>query len=328
MSSTPYIANDLSGLLLKYIDQQAVHAPTISDALHRLQQQPHAHLGYGQWCGYIAQLGEITDNPCIGIAIGRLIEPRFCGVLGHLALSCGTLAEAFARFARYQTLLYDGAGDIAIVDGKYQVSWGREHDEPFDTRHSDEILLVGLIQLARLLSGHDTLTPHRVGFMHAAPPYGQEYFPWLGDAIEYDQPQVFVEFTVAFLNLGICDRNPTLVALLDQQADALLRALPHKSEFDTALRRAVITGLHNGTPSLKAVSSLLHISSRTLHRRLEARGLTFGVLLQRIRQELAVQYLRDSPLSLVEISLLLGYSEQSAFSRAFKQWTGIPPGKF
>ncbi len=328
MPSTPYIANDLAGLLLKCIEHYSMHAPDIKQELARFQKNTNSRLGYERWCSYIYQLGELSNKPCIGIDIGELLEPSYCGVLGHLALSCGTLAEAFARFARYQQLLYEGAGEISIIGDKYRFSWEREHDETFDTQQSDEILLVGLLRLAKHLSGKGCLKPYRVGFMHSRPHYATKYEASLGSNIEYDQPQVFVEFTVDLLSNPISDRNPTLVTLLDQQAEAMLRALPNKSEFDIALRKSIIKCLQNGTPSLAVISKTLDISSRTLHRRLEERCLNFGTLLQKIRHELAIQYLREKQLSIIEISFLLGYSEQSAFSRAFKQWTGKTPRKF
>ena len=115
------------------------------------------------------------------------MELSFCRVLGHLALSCGTIAEAFARFARYQRLLYEGAGDVMIT---------------------------------------------------------------------YNQPQLYVELSVDFLNQRINSQNPELNALFDQQANVLLTALPRQNAFDNHLRHAVIQCIHKGPPTKVRMTSL------------------------------------------------------------------------
>ena len=86
--------------------------------------------------------------------------------------------------------------------------------------------------------------------------------------------------------------------------------------------------MQDGRPVIEEVARYMKISSRTLHRRLQERDLVFKELLQKTRQQLAQQYLKEERLTLSEIALLLGYSEQSAFSRAFKQWLGITPLRF
>ncbi len=328
MSSSSYIASDLSGLSLKYIEKHTVDAPDMKRELVRTHKNASARLSYERWCGCMTQLIELTGNPCIGIDMGELMEPSYCGVLGHLALSCGTLAESFARFARYQELLYESTGQLTLVGNKYRFSWQRESEELFDTQQSDEILLVGLLKLAKHLTGKSNLKPHRVGFMHSSPDYAAKYKKSLGSHIEFNQPELFVELSIELLSHPINNSNPTLIRLLDQQADALLKALPNRGEFEVAIRKSLVECLQNGTPSLDALSIALGISSRTLHRRLESRGLNFSLLLQKTRYELAVQYLREKRLSVVDIGFLLGYSEQSAFARAFKQWTGRTPRQF
>ena len=328
MTAMPYIASDLSGLLIKHINQHALDAPAIKQRLAGHKANNSSRLGYEQWCAYISQLSKLSDNPSIGIDIGEQMELSFCGVLGHLALSCGTVAEAFARFARYQRLLYEGAGDVTVTGNAYRITWGRAPEVAFETYQSDEILVIGLLLLSKLLSGKENLTPLAVGFMHPEPSYASKYTRILGSTITYNQPQLYVELSVDFLNQRINSQNPELNALFAQQANVLLTALPRQDAFDNNLRHAVIQCIHKGTPSLEHVSNTLNISTRTLHRRLEKRSLNFGGLLQKIRQELAMQYLNERQLSIIEISLLLGYSEQSAFARAFKQWTGKTPRNF
>jgi len=328
MSSSPYIASDLSSLLLRYLEKQQLNAPEIRRELALFQNKTSARISYERWCGYIGQLLELTGNPCVGVEMGELMQLSYCGVLGHLALNCGTLFEALARFARYQELLFEGSGKPIIVGDKYRFCWTREREESFETQQSDEILIVGLLRLAKQLTGKNSLLPYKVGFMHPRPDYATKYKASLGNNVEFDQPTLFVELTIDFLSTPICDSNPTLIKLLDQQAEAMLKALPDKGEFDAKLREALILCMQNGTPSLNVLSQALCLSNRTLHRRLEERGLNFSLLLQKTRQELAIQYLREKRLSVIEISYLLGYSEQSAFARAFKQWTGKTPGRF
>lgn len=328
MSSSLYIASDLSELLRKYIKSNSIDANDLVRELDLFRNKPSSRLSYKRWCDYINQLIELTGDPCLGIELGTLVDLGDCGVLGHLALNCSTLAEALAHFSRYQTLLYDGAGKPEMVGNIIRFGWKSESEEAFNTQQSDEVLLVGLSTLMNQLIGRDDLKPHKVGFMHSKPSYASAYEHRLGSNIEYDQPLLFVELPLELLFQPISNCDPSLRQLLDQQANALLRALPELGQFETALKTALIKCMQEGTLSLDVLSSALNISDRTLHRKLENYGLNFSLLLQKTRKELAIEYLREHKLSIVEISLLLGYSEQSAFTRAFKKWTGKSPRKF
>jgi len=104
--------------------------------------------------------------------------------------------------------------------------------------------------------------------------------------------------------------------------------LPQPSDFDRAVQQLLVRLLPEGEVSVDKVARALHQSTRTLQRRLADRGMSWQQLLDRTREQLARQYLRDPGLSLAEIGLLLGYSEQSAFTRAFRRWTGQTPQVF
>ena len=130
------------------------------------------------------------------------------------------------------------------------------------------------------------------------------------------------------LGLKIKQADPALRALLDQQADALLNVLPNGDHFEQQLYKYVLRAMQDGKPTIEEVARYMKLSARTLHRRLEERQLVFKSILKKTREQLAKQYLKEGHLTLSEIALLLGYSEQSAFSRAFKQWSDETPLKF
>jgi AraC-like DNA-binding protein len=115
---------------------------------------------------------------------------------------------------------------------------------------------------------------------------------------------------------------------MERQADALLHERPTTDTPEALVRRALGRLLPEGEPSVTRVAAAIHTSPRTLRRRLEARGFTFRALLEDARKRLAVRYLREPQLSLAEIAHLLGYSEQSAFTRAFRYWMNTTPKRW
>ena len=119
--------------------------------------------------------------------------------------------------------------------------------------------------------------------------------------------------------------------MLDRQARALLRALPEASQagsgIDRQLQQVLLKLLSDGEPTLARASHAMHMSPRTLQRRLARYQLSWQQWLDRNREQLARQYLDDTSLTLTDIALLLGFSEQSAFTRAYRRWTGNSPGR-
>jgi AraC-like DNA-binding protein len=105
----------------------------------------------------------------------------------------------------------------------------------------------------------------------------------------------------------------------------LIQKLPKAEATTDAVRRHLASELDKGQPTLEQIAPRLHMSSRTLRRRLDEEGTSFRQILGEVRRELASRYLMEGRLSVGEIAFLLGFSEPSAFHRAFKQWTGHAP---
>ena len=111
-------------------------------------------------------------------------------------------------------------------------------------------------------------------------------------------------------------------------ADQQMRALPRGDDLLARARGLIARRLRQPPVELEWVATQLATSPRSLQRRLAASELSFSQLIEQVRRELAETYLRDAAMSLTDIAFLLGYSEQSAFQRAFKRWTGLTPAQF
>jgi AraC-like DNA-binding protein len=123
---------------------------------------------------------------------------------------------------------------------------------------------------------------------------------------------------------------PSANPVLEQMNERIvMKRLGQLDKADTVgrVRAAILEQLPAGNISDESVAAALHMTSRTLHRRLKERECSFRGLLKEVRQELAAQYIEDDSLTLTEITFLLGFSEMSSFSRAFKNWNGVSPSE-
>ena len=116
-----------------------------------------------------------------------------------------------------------------------------------------------------------------------------------------------------------------MLELLEKQAEALLDKSAQADAFLESVQAVCVELLNQGAPTLPVVARKLNLSTRTLHRRLEERGLNFNGLLRETRLKLAKHYLADSRLELKQVAFLLGYSDVANFRRAFKRWEGVAP---
>jgi len=328
-----YVSSSFAGLLLKYIQQEKLNVPDIIAEL--LRASAAKRLEYRQWCALLDELVKATGNLNLGLSLGALADSSHYGVLGHLALSCETTGEALLHFERYQRLLYGGHHTQAVMQGlgtKSKFCWPVPPEDFAGSHYSDEALVSGLVHFVRGMTGRPDLSPEEVAFRNTKPATGSRQrgldYDSLDCPVIFNQPNLHVIIGNQLLNLPLSTHDSTLRSLLDQQAKALLSVLPGNDELEQKIKRFLVKCMQEGQPTLETLARYLNTSPRTLHRKLESRGTNFKDLLLITRKELATQYLRDNTLTFTEIAMLLGYSEQSAFSRAFKQWTGKSPKKY
>jgi AraC-like DNA-binding protein len=266
------------------------------------------------------------DQVAPGLAIGAMVQPRHVGMLGYLILTCRTLGEAMQAYQRYETLFY-GRDMVEVLGAgeQIQVRWPAEDSVG---QLADTVAIAALITFLRRLVD-DPPSPTSVSFVFSSPSEEacQAYEAFFGCPVMFSQSHTCVSFPIHFLAMPLPHSDPSMRNLLDRQARAMLLALPDSDSFDRALQQAMVRLMPEATVTLPRLAAELHMSVRTLQRRLAERQLTWRELLDRTREQLARHYLAEPSLTLGDIALLLGFSEHSAFSRAWRRWTGSSPGK-
>jgi len=309
----------LAQLLLDYYQAQAL---TVPEQLQHIQQQERFE--YRIWRELLLGLEQQLQKPALGLDIAAYVQPRHLGIIAYLALSCESLGEALQRYHDFHRLIYDGSPLCVTSDIKYvSVSWEEPEAQPCQI--TDEIAIALMVEFLKHFMVLDQIHLYEVHFSCPAPRNIALYEQYFHCKVGFSQPLTRLLLPFSELSKPIKHSDQTLQHLLMQQAQALLEKLPHSTQLDQRLQQVILKGLQRDEYQIEQVAVKLEMSVRQLQRHLQQQGSTYQERVQHIRFMLARQYLKDPYLSLKEIALLLGYSEQSAFQRAFKHWTGQTP---
>lgn len=308
-------------LLVDWLDRQRLPAPTLRARLARYA--PDDVVSMSAWAELLAQASALRPQLLApGLDIGAGVRPHHVGVLGYLVLASDNLGEAMQAYQRYERLFYGvDLAEVRVLADDVEIRWA-----PTQTGAvADEVGIAALITFLRQQLDQPP-PPALVCFVHpATAEQTRLYEAFFQCPVRFGCSHTSVSFPHAHLAIPMPHREPGLRVLLDRQAQALLQALPDPSAFDRAVQQLLVRLLPEGQMSVDKVAAAMHQSTRTLQRRLAERGMTWQQLLDNTRMELARQYLADPALSVAETALLLGFSEQSAFTRAFKRWMGQTP---
>lgn len=263
------------------------------------------------------------NDPLLALHVGQTVTSRHLGVLGAVLPASGNLGEALQRLDRYLRLVFDVVAMVLRAgDGWIDLAWDDSGYHPGYL--VNETGYTVMVQFCRSLV-RGTANPLLVTFKHAGPADVSPYEDFFGCPVRFGASDTFVRISTDLLALPLRSPDPALIALLEQHADRLLAQLPQQEEVIAQVRKAIARALCEGEPDIGRISVQLCCSSRTLQRRLREAGTSFRSELNLVRYELARSYLRDPRLQILDVAMLLGYSEHSAFSRAFKMWSGKSP---
>jgi len=271
------------------------------------------------------QAALMTEDECFGLHLCERLTVDGLGPLGFAVRSSATLGDAYQRVIRYLRLLVQGAVLELRHDGELARLRHRPPPSgPAPSRHAVEFMMGNMIVLAR--KGVDgSLTPRAASFRHAPPRERAPYHALFGRGVRFEQEHDELVLDRELLARPQQQAEPSLASVLDQHLSALLASAPAEGTFLERVDAAIAAELEGGEPGLASVAARLHMSPRTLQRHLRQEGSSLSDRLDRTREALATRLLGEPHRSIAEVAFLLGFSEVSAFHRAFKRWTGATP---
>lgn len=296
---------------------------TVSATLQNIQNAER--FDFHIWRDLLCEIDQLVRKPALGLEIAEYVKPQHLGVIAYIILSCDTLSEALSRYHDFHRLIYDGSPlKIEVIEQNLSIRW-EEIPTDLTTQVTDEIAIALAVKFLRIYLSLDELEIFEVHFRHPQPKSIAQYEHFFNCTVKFSQPRVQIILPLRFLGTPLKQPDQTLQKLLTQQAKDLLNKLPNNTQLDERLQQAILLGLQKNNYQIETIAKQLSMSVRQLQRHLHQQNTTFQQRVQQVRQLLATQYLQDPYLSLQEIALLLSYSEQSAFQRAFKQWMGLTP---
>ena len=310
-----------TGLLTDWLDRESLAAPRLRAQLARFA--PDDVVPLPVWRDALAQAAALRPGElALGLQIGAGVQPRHLGVLGYLVAASDNLGEAMRAYLAYERLFYGAnLAKVSWQGDEVEIAWPPAEQGPMFNEVS-----IGALVTFMSRQVDDPPRPLQISFVHqAASDLRQRYEAFFACPVVFGDSHTRVRIPVSYMQIPMRHPEPGLRVLLVGQAEALLRALPEPGDFDQAVQRLLLRVLPEGGVSVHRLAQMMNQSARTLQRRLGDHGLTWQMLLDRTREQLARQYLRDPALSVCEVAMMLGYSDQSAFTKAFKRWTADTP---
>ena len=276
---------------------------------------------------------ERTADPLFGLHLGAMATPGGLGILGYMMLSAGSLGTALDQLVRYGHLYTFGIDFDVLRSGRVLRVECRvvRHAANYlltTPRHPLECTIAAVRAVTSSLVGRP-VPVRSVTLGHPDPGLGHgAYEPFLGVRPVFGEDAYAVELDGRVTDWPIATANNEMLEALNARADQLMLELSSGRTATDGVMRAISHLLKDEPPKIDAVAKRLATSSRSLQRALTEEGTTYQELLDQTRRGLAIRYLADPGAVIFEVAILLGFSEPSAFHRAFKRWTGHTPRDF
>ena len=330
LASIPMTLAGVARLVIARLQRAGVPvAPLLSRVglTPELIAEPEGRLSARSQITLLDEAAIALKDDSIGFTLARDSDPREIGLLYYVMASSQTLGDAIKRAVRYSKI-----NNEALVVGyregnRLLISLSYSGVPRHSARHQIELGMFAAIRICRVLTGQN-LVPQHFSIAHHRSEGTSEMARFVGSEVEFGADRDEFALNVDARELPLIHSDPYLNDLLLKYCEAALaNRRGDMSQLRTRVENAISSVLPHGRALVEDVARSLGMSERTLARKLSDEGLNFTEILQQMRRDLAVRYLDDRKLPVSKIAWLLGFHEVSAFTHAFRRWTGKTPSQ-
>lgn len=273
----------------------------------------------------------LANEPALGLLYGQSIDLSELSVVGLIARASETMFEAFQQINRYGKLVIeveglgfedrfqlqpDGAGGLWLVDMRLN---------PNEFPELTESTFARMICNTNEFDDPSRSFVKAVHVTHAAPAHHAAYGRILRRPVTFGSDRNAIQLAAGWESLRVARASRYVFGIFSERAERLLADLESTLTVRGQAERHMIPLLHTGELGIDVIAGKMALSRQTLYRKLKAEGVTFETILDELRCRMALHYLDGQKVSVNETAYLVGFSDPSAFSRAFKRWTGASP---
>ncbi len=320
-----YVAGLIEVAALAGVERDALlHRADLRDPLGA---QPQARWPMADVIALFEAAVALTGREDLGLAFARRVRPGTFNVLGYALMTCRTLGEAIEVAPHFRRLVFDiGYSEMRFVvnDQEARLGWHVVSRALPYCRSLAESLIASWTHFGRWMAGVE-LPLKEVLFLHQAPSDLRPYEAFFECPVRFDAGENTLVFSGTLLDMPLLQADETLHLAMREQARAAMERAFSQTDIGHRLRQALIPLMPKCEATLENAAAALAMSPRSLQRRLSEAALGFQGVLDAVRRDMALIYLRDPALSLLDVALLLGYAEQSSFTRFFRAcFAGTP----
>ncbi len=271
---------------------------------------------------------EASGDETIGLKTGQYAHPGYFYAFGHAWLASASLLDAMQRLTRYSHLISTAVAHVSLTEtaDSYALSTRFPEGSNAPPKEGIDCAMTALVALCDIAAEKE-IRPSRVELTCPANVHPDAYREALRAPIRFGAEVGTFHFDKDVVTAALPHNTPDIARAMDKIAEEYVESLdPHK--VASQVRRLLISLLPSGNVSQDLVSRQLNRSKSTLQRQLKEEGLSYRDVLESTQRNLAENYLREKKHSHAQIAFLLGFSDQSNFSRAFKRWTSMSPKQF